>query len=139
MGLLAKITRTVKCQECGRQMYKLSGSTDPIYVCPECGCSVDDDSDGSNLFFSETSSIEEKHHMMKRLFTDPFMKKYTEYNTFNEFIEQCDYINENPDTITYKLFEKLPKRKWDEYVRSHTSFSSWNQMFEKAVERYLKM
>lgn len=139
MGPFAETKQKKKCAECGEKMYRLPGSTEPIFVCPKCGNSVDDVCDESNIFSNEETMIDEKKQMMKKLFPDYFMKKYTNFDSFIEFIDHCKFIRCDVKEISNKTFEKLPKGKWDRFVKNNTCFSSWNEMFECAVERYLKL
>ncbi len=129
----------IECPECGKEMYRLPGSSEPIFVCPKCGNSIDAVYDDQNFFETKDRQIDEKDHLMKRLFPDYFMKKYTKFQTFFEFISKSNLINCDLDDISQATFEKLPKGKWDRFVRDNTSFSCWDEMFDCAVERYLKM
>jgi hypothetical protein len=129
----------INCPDCGKEMYRLPGSSEPIFVCPKCGNSIDAVCEQDNPFSSEGKKIDEKGQLMKRLFPDYFMKKFTDFETFFDFISNCRFIDVDLDDISQETFEKLPKGRWDRYIQKNTCFSSWDEMFECAVERYLKI
>ena len=126
-----------RCPECGNPMYMLKGAINPIYVCSQCGCSADE----KTLENQNQNQIDNKGKktILRNLFPDQFMKKYTEFFNFSDFIETCDFFNDSLDNLTKESITNIPERKINRYVRKHTCFSTWNQMFEKAVEWYLRM
>lgn len=139
MSSLADAKQKVKCPDCNEEMYRLPGSSEPIFVCPKCGNSIDNVCEESNPFSKDEKKIGEKKQLMQKLFPDYFMKKYTDFDSFTDFIDQCKFIKCDIADISNETFEHLPKGRWDRFVRKNTTFSSWNEMFECAVERYLKM
>jgi hypothetical protein len=52
------------------------------------------------------------------LFNVRFMTKYTEF-------------------VTIEDFDLIPEEELDEFVRSHTRFSNWREMLDKAGEEYV--
>ena len=87
----------------------------------------------------KSTNTNEKGYLIKRLFTDQFMHKYTQFTNISEFFECCEFVKkENIESIC-DVIDHIPKRKWNAYIRQTTSFQTWDQMFEKAVELYLKM
>ncbi len=129
---------TLVCKECGSSMYRLSGSIQSIYVCPGCGFSADDEyKEQQDL--SQQKCSQGKQMLIENLFTNQFMKKYTRFPTLSEFLEACGFGKQEQATPAYQEIFKIPKRKWDGYIRKNTCFQTWNQMFEKAVEVYLKL
>jgi DNA-directed RNA polymerase subunit RPC12/RpoP len=129
-----------QCEECGGKTYRLPGSITSIYVCSQCGHSFDcKEITIENINNDENNDIDAKQNLIVKLFTDQFMRKYTDFGTFNDFVKQySDYQNQKSFSINNIGFSKS-LRKWDYYVKKNSKFKSWNTMFEKAVERYLKM
>ncbi|MCK4348321.1 MAG: hypothetical protein KAW47_06870, partial [Thermoplasmatales archaeon] len=76
---------------------------------------------------------------LKRLFTSQFMKKYTEYDNFTDFIISSELIPKEISSITYELFKTIPLRQLNEYIKGNTIFDSWDEMFDKATGRYLRI
>ena len=139
MNPMVDTKQKISCPECGKEMYRLSGSSEPIYVCPKCGNSIDNVYAEPDLFGKDNRKISEKKQLMQKLFPDYFMKKYTDFDTFSDFIHSCSFITCEIKDISNETFEHLPKGKWDRFVKKNTMFSSWDEMFEYAVERYLKL
>ena len=48
-------------------------------------------------------------------------------------------IPKSDGIITYEDFNGIPREEIDEFVRANTVFSTWDEMFEKASGRYLKI
>jgi len=70
---------------------------------------------------------------MEELFTSEFMLMYTEFGSFEEFIEASKWTVENQED-----FEAIPGDDFDEYVEKHTEFSSWEAMLQTGSEKYLE-
>ena len=133
------------CPNCKGEMYRLSGSSHSIYICKKCGCSIEQENI-KNDFENEYSEENQKEEgtnvgkkQLKRLFTPQFMKKYTEYDNFTDFIISSELVSEDMSYITYELFKKIPLKQLNKYVRSNTIFDSWDEMFDKATGRYLRI
>ncbi len=66
------------------------------------------------------------------LFTFSFMTKYTQYESFDEFLKAGGFeVNSQED------FEAIPDADMDTYVSKMTSFRSWQNMLDKATEQYI--
>ena len=133
------------CPKCKGEMYRLPGSSHSIYICQKCGCSIELE-DTEIVFKNE--NLKEKHsvgsinageNQLKKLFTPQFMKKYTEYDNFTDFIISSELIPKNVLSITYELFKTIPIRQLNAYIKSNTIFESWDEMFDKATGRYLRI
>lgn len=134
MGLLkislkqnTKDEKTFECQSCKGMLYPLDGSVEQIYVCESCGKSFD-----YNALIDKNN--QNKNMPIYELFNTEFMRKYTNFECFDEFLKECPIVFDN---MTNSFDESIPlkyPRKWNKYVKKHTSFSSWNEMFEKAIE-----
>lgn len=57
------------------------------------------------------------------LFTDDFMRNYTEFGSFEAFLQGSPWTVE-----THADFEAIPTAELDAYVREHTGFESWATM-----------
>lgn len=63
------------------------------------------------------------------LFNQSFMKEHTSHESFQSFIDEFE---PSPDV----KFEDYDENKFNEFVNSHSSFSSWEEMFTSAVGTY---
>ena len=133
------------CPSCKGEMYRLPGSLNSIYICQKCGCSIEpgnieigfkneDSEENQNL---EGVNVGKKQ--LNRLFTPQFMKKYTKYDNFADFIISSKLIPKDRSFITYELFKTIPLRQLNEYIKGNTIFDSWDEMFDKATGRYLRI
>lgn len=132
----------VRCPECNKPMYALKGALSPIFICSYCGASVDkktlekrknsQDNENNDGFNGEQS-------LLRNLFSKQFMKKYTDFSSFSDFIKECKFFNDSLENLSKENIQSVPERKINRYVKNHTCFTTWDQMFEKAVEWYLKM
>lgn len=65
------------------------------------------------------------------LFISTFMRKYTNFSSFDEFLKNGNFtVNSQED------FESIPDAEMDDHVSKTTKFSSWQNMLNKAVEEY---
>jgi len=62
------------------------------------------------------------------LFTRTFMRLHTKVASFDALIEAGGFKVESQAD-----FEAIPDAEWENVIRSHTSFSSWHEMQEKAA------
>ena len=132
------------CPDCGKKMYLLPDSTASTYVCPGCGCSIDEkeqdlDSENTSLPCGQFLDAKNDKKFIERLFNSKFMKDYTKYDNFTVFILDSGLIPQDISGITYELFQNIPRDQLDIYVKSNSVFSSWDDMFDKATSRYLKI
>lgn len=134
MGLLKILTKrnsedeSFVCQNCKGVLYPLEESVDNIYVCESCGNSYDYET------IKDSCDSSFKRVPIYALFNEQFMRKYTNFSSFDDFIEECPVaIGEFSNKFDESIPLKYPK-KWNKYVKETTQFSSWNEMFEKAIE-----
>lgn len=66
-----------------------------------------------------------------KLFDTSFMKKYTKFKTFNEFLKSGDFIINSIED-----FKAIPDDKMDSYVNKSSIFSSWQDMLNCAARNY---
>lgn len=129
----------ILCPDCKKPMYALKGADHPIFICSYCGASYDKQTLDKKMKQNQNEPNGKDHNLLRNLFSPQFMRKYTNFKSFSEFIKQCDLFNDSIENISKDAIATLPDRKINRYVKKHTRFSTWNQMFEKAVEWYLKM
>ena len=65
-----------------------------------------------------------------KLFNDSLMRKHTSFQSLEEFFGACG-IKTDDDFYAY------PQDKFDDFVRSNTTFSSWEVMQIAASEEYV--
>lgn len=63
------------------------------------------------------------------LFTDSFLKKYTNFSSFNDFKNQEIFTK-------YPTLEDIPNDEMDEFVSSNTKFDNWDDMLGTAGTEY---
>jgi len=129
----------IRCPDCGKPMYSLKGALSPIYVCSCCGASIDEKTIQEQKERQNSNNNDGEQSLLRNLFPNHFMKKYTEFSDFNDFIAQCKFFDSSIDNFSKETIANIPERKINKYVRENTCFMTWDQMFEKAVECYLKM
>jgi len=75
---------------------------------------------------------ENRNISFEELFDNSFMKKYTKATDISEFFKESGFKIDGVDD-----FDKLDQNKLNDWVRKHSSFSTWKDMFEKAVHEYI--
>ena len=93
------------------------------------------DDSGFKKLSKNLKEIKEKVPIEK-LFTSLFMRKHTKSCNFEEFILKSGLVNSDKE-VTLKAFEAIQDDDWNKYILKHTSFSSWQDMQEKALKEYL--
>jgi len=71
---------------------------------------------------------------LSQLLNDKFMRKYTSYSSFSDFVLGSGLIT-NANEITEDL---LSSKEFNDYVNDKTRFSSWNEMLQAASTEDLK-
>lgn len=66
------------------------------------------------------------------LFTTKFMKKHTNFNSFDELLEAGNFIVNSQED-----FEAIPDKDFDLHILNNTKFSSWDDMLTEAGESYV--
>lgn len=69
---------------------------------------------------------------MTDLFPPDFMQSYTEFDTFEEFLDESRWKVE-----TQADFEGIPSDEFDTYVAKRTGFDSWETMLSAAGREYV--
>lgn len=70
---------------------------------------------------------------MVEIFTPEFMMMYTDFGSFEAFLEASPWTVESQED-----FEAIPEDDFDKYVDEHTEFPSWEVMFETGGDRYFE-
>ncbi|OYT29861.1 hypothetical protein B6U98_00960 [Thermoplasmatales archaeon ex4572_165] len=136
MGLLEILTKRndiqekkLICQSCQGLLYPLEESIEKLYVCESCGKTFD-----HNELIDKNLHNNGSKAPIYMLFNDRFMQKYTNFDSFIDFLEDCPIEVENYlGAFDENIVLKNP-RKWNRFVKTNTIFTSWNEMFEKAIE-----
>ncbi len=66
------------------------------------------------------------------LFTLSFMQKFTEFESFDDFLSAGNFKVDSQED-----FEAIPDEDMDRHVSETTSFDSWQEMLDTAGEKYL--
>lgn len=69
---------------------------------------------------------------IEELFPEDFMRAYSEFKSFEEFIQESKW-----EVQTQEDFEEIPEEEFDEYVDTHTGFNDWETMLEAAGREYV--
>lgn len=67
------------------------------------------------------------------LMTDNFIKDNTDYNSFDEMVNESelDFSTEEQSA------KSLESDKWNDYVQENTDFENWKEMIEIASREYM--
>lgn len=69
---------------------------------------------------------------VSELLTPTFIRRNTRFANADELFKASGFSIESSDD-----FRKIPDDKWDAYIRSVSSFSSWESMLSKAGEAWI--
>lgn len=69
---------------------------------------------------------------MAELFTSDFMQNYTEFESFEAFLDESPWAVE-----TQAEFETIPTEELDAYVEERTGFDSWETMLSVGGREYV--
>lgn len=95
---------------------------------------IESNLDGFKKLKEKIKSLPEKENVkLGDLFNDDFMQRYTSVSSFDKLFEAGGFdINSKED------FDAIPDDDFDSCIRQHTSFSSWEEMKQKALNEYIK-
>jgi len=80
----------------------------------------------------KAGEIDGKHNVpMNELLTPEFVSVHTRFANADEMFDESGYKIE-----TQEDFSSIPEEKWDDFIRSISSFSDWNAMLSKAGEAW---
>ncbi|MDD4287502.1 MAG: hypothetical protein PHO20_00855 [Candidatus Peribacteraceae bacterium] len=66
---------------------------------------------------------------MNKVFSPAFMRAHSRFPSFQAMLDASPFKDVE--------FEKIPDAEWDIYVRTNTSFSSWEAMKDKASTEWI--
>lgn len=61
---------------------------------------------------------------LSSLFTDKFMAEYTNCITFDEFLNNGNYLMNSEEDL-----RKIDPFEFDQYISDNTQFNSWTEMY----------
>jgi len=74
-------------------------------------------------------SLQGEHSVsLETLFPDEFISNHTDFATLEELLASSEF-----ELSSQEAFEAIPDEAWDEFVKSASDFSSWQEMMESAV------
>ena len=94
---------SIYCPECNKQMYALEGALSPIYVCSHCGASIDEKQLQKTDESLKNKDSDLDKPLLHDLFPGQFMKKYTAFDSFSDFINNCELFGESIQEINKEL------------------------------------
>jgi len=86
----------------------------------------------NNLKKSAEELEGEQEISFKELFSDSFIRKYTDFSTIEKLIEESEFDIETEEQAR----EIIGAREWDKYINNHTCFQDWEAMLQKAAEEW---
>jgi hypothetical protein len=85
-----------------------------------------------NRLESNAEGLSGQHDIRSSEFFSPaFMRQHTKVASFDALLEASGFKVESQAD-----FEAIPDAEWEKVIQSHTSFSSWQEMQEKAGVEY---
>jgi len=81
----------------------------------------------------EIQKFKEIKVSLSELFSPSFMQRYTDSNAIDDFLNNSELFSEDVDKTPQEIFET---KEFNEYVKQHTKFNTWSEMFSKAVEEW---
>lgn len=79
----------------------------------------------------ESEKLNGTYVTFEELFPKYFMKRHSDFETFNELLDAGGYNVE-----TQEEFEALPQEEWNDYIKKVTDFTDWQEMLTEAGTRY---
>ena len=70
-----------------------------------------------------------KEVALKELFTDDFLRKHTDFQSFEDFDSQKIFE-------TYKTIKEIPDDEMDTFIVDNSKFESWQVMIDTATSEY---
>jgi hypothetical protein len=68
---------------------------------------------------------------VSELLTSSFISKHTRFSNANEMFEASGFKIESPED-----FKAIPDDKWDDFIRSISSFQNWQSMLTEATKAW---
>lgn len=89
--------------------------------------------DFSKLINNLEKLSEKKTISFDELFTMDFLKKCSSFNNIDDLISNSPF-----EVKTKEDFLNIPDDVWDSYIKSVTTFNSWNDMLVAASNFFIK-
>lgn len=69
---------------------------------------------------------------LSSLFTDDFIAKYTNFKSFNEFLNNGNYSMNSQEDL-----QKINPLEFDQYISDNTQFDSWTEMYKASGNYFI--
>lgn len=93
---------------------------------------IDELADELDQMTEQALGLEDSNEVpVTELMTPTFMSEYTDFSTFEDFIEASEWTVESQAD-----FEAIPEDEFDEHVAEHTQFTTWEAMLSQAGEEW---
>lgn len=70
----------------------------------------------------------------EKLFTKSFMKKYTNYSTFDELLDAGNFVVNSQEDL-----EAIPPDEFDKHISQCTRFDTWEDMLGEATQFFVSI
>ncbi|TJY41611.1 hypothetical protein E5161_14215 [Cohnella pontilimi] len=78
-----------------------------------------------------TNEDAQEHVSLEMLFNESFMKRYSSFNTFKEFLEKGNF-----QATSHEDISNIPDELLDRHVARETNFTNWKSMLDQANAEY---
>lgn len=93
---------------------------------------LDEFSKKLNDLAKKAKAIDGQHNLpMNELLTHSFISKHTRFGSAEEMFESSGFKVESQED-----FAAIPDAEWDEYIRSISSFTNWQEMLGVATKEW---
>lgn len=66
---------------------------------------------------------------LKDLFTTDFITKNTKFASLDDMFNSSGFVIESQED-----FDKIPYDEWNNFIKNHTNFSSWEEILQTAYK-----
>jgi hypothetical protein len=78
----------------------------------------------------KAKTIDGKHNVpIKELLNPTFVSKHTHFSTAEEMFDASGFKLESQEDLA-----AIPDEKWDDFIRSVSSFGNWQAMLDQAIK-----
>lgn len=75
---------------------------------------------------------------LDELLNSNFMRKYTQFQTAQEFADTSSFDFSNIESIDSNDLDKFVSADLDKFVSAHTKFTSWQEMLNHAAAEWIQ-
>ena len=80
----------------------------------------------------KAKTLDGKHNVpMNELLNPTFVSKHTRFGTVEEMFDSSGFKVESQEDLA-----AIPNDKWDDFIRSVSSFENWQAMLDQAVKNW---